>query len=119
MEKAIIAAIIGTIFALLYIMGILFCCGKGGSLIAGYRYEPKAPAALKYHRKIMLRIGLWYLLLIAGLHTCIMLGIYDYLILCHVFIGLTVAVAAIGLLYFNMSKKMKFLMKKEREEDTL
>ena len=119
MEKEIITAIISVVFAFLYIMGIVFCCGKGGSLIAGYHYEAKAPTALKYHKKIMLRIGLWYLFLIASLHACIMLSIYNYFVLCYVFIGFTVAIAVIGLLYFNMSKKMKFLIKKEREEDNL
>lgn len=104
-----------TIFLAMYVMGILFIFGKGGSLIAGYHFAPKGEKANKYHKYIMRRIGIWFLLLISTIHVCTICGLFKYSVVSWVFFGLMIAIAVVGIIWFNTSKKIKHAMKMERE----
>lgn len=74
-----------TLFLAMYIMGILFIFGKGGSLIAGYHFNPKGEKAKVYHKYVMRRIGIWFLLLIVLIHVGTICGLLNYLVASWVF----------------------------------
>lgn len=115
--KDIIATcILGTMGILLYAIGILMLCGKGGILVAGYHYEPKTERAKKYHKKIMRIIGLWYLALVTLIFGCIISALYSSKvgqIVCGVLAGV-VLIAMI--VHLNCSPKMLELRRKERDD---
>lgn len=115
-EKTIAIVLVSTIFAILYILGILMLCGKGGILIAGYHYEPKTERAKKYHKKVMAVIGGWYMLLVSDLLAFIVSALLIKKVLMIVF-GVLVAVIVIAMLvHVNCNPKILELMRKERDD---
>lgn len=115
-EKTIAIVLVSTIFAILYILGILMLCGKGGILVAGYHYEPKTERAKKYHKKVMAVIGGWYMLLVSDLLAFIVSALLLKKVLMIVF-GVLVAVIVVAMLvHVNCSPKMLELMRKERDD---
>ena len=117
MELNVLLAIVlsATLFVFVYIIGVLFSFGKCGILIAGYHFEPKGDKAKVYHKYVMRRIGLWFLMLIATVHIGTVCGLLGYNIVSYIFIGVTFAEAIFGLLCFNFNKKIKKAIQMERE----
>lgn len=117
--KDIIAiCILGTMGILLYAIGILMLCGKGGILVAGYHYEPKTERAKKYHKKVMQIIGLWYLALITSMFVLIVSAILSQKVVA-IISGVLMGLIMIGaLVYLNCNPKMLELRRKERDDYT-
>lgn len=115
--KDIIAiCILGTMGILLYALGILMLCGKGGILVAGYHYEPKTERAKKYHKKVMQIIGLWYLALITSMFVLIISAIYAQKVVAIVS-GVLMGIIMIAMLvHLNCNPKMLELRRKERDD---
>ena len=115
--KDIIAiCILGTMGILLYAIGILMLCGKGGILVAGYHYEPKTERAKKYHKKIMRIIGLWYLALITSMFVLIVSAILSQKVVA-IISGVLMGIIMIAMLvHLNCNPKMLELMRKERDD---
>lgn len=115
--KDIIAAcILGTMGILLYAIGILMLCGKGGILVAGYHYEPKTERAKKYHKKIMRIIGLWYLVLITSMFALIISAILGQNVVA-IISGVLMGIIMIAMLvHLNCNPKMLELRRKERDD---
>lgn len=117
--KDIIAiCILGTMGILLYAIGILMLCGKGGILVAGYHYEPKTERAKKYHKKIMRIIGLWYLALITSMFVLIVSAILSQKVVA-IISGILMGIIMIAMLvHLNCNPKMLELRRKERDDYT-
>ena len=115
--KDIIATcILGTIGILLYAIGILMLCGKGGILVAGYHYEPKTERAKKYHKKVMQIIGWWYLALITSMLVLIVSAILFQKVVA-IISGVLMGIIMIAMLvHLNCSPKMLELRRKERDD---
>ncbi|MEG1535721.1 MAG: hypothetical protein RR416_01980 [Clostridia bacterium] len=113
--KPIISIVISFIFVMLYILGFVFIAGRGGATISGYHFEPKGVKARMCHNYVMRRFGLWYLSLVAFIHTIVLCGINGHTIVVFVTIGALVADIVLGLVWFNKNKKMKRMMFLERK----
>ena len=116
-NKDIIAiCILGTMGILLYALGIMMLCGKGGILVAGYHYEPKTERAKAYHKKVMQIIGLWYLALITSMFILIISAIYSQKVIAIVS-GVLMGIIVIAMIvHLNCSPKMLELRRKERDD---
>lgn len=113
-EEAMAIAI-SVIFFFLYILGIVFLCGKGGIAVAGYHFEPKGEESTKYHKFIMRRMGIWYLFIVLLLHICVIFGLFGHLIACFCALGALVLIGVLGILYFNFNKKIKQARQLEKQ----
>lgn len=111
----VIAILISIIFFIIYLPGVLFLIGKGGIAVAGYHFEAKNDKAKVYHKYIMRRLGVWYLVLIAVLHACILCGMHKKMTACYVLLGLFIVHSVLGLVWFNTNKKIKHARDMEKK----
>lgn len=92
---------------LFIILGILFFCGKGSYLIAGYNTASKAERA-KYDMKALCRAMGWMMFALAA---CWLIAALNFLFdnMAFLWIGevLFCVVAIVGAVYMNTSKKIK------------
>lgn len=115
---SIYAIFVSFIMFFVYLPGIYFLIGKGGITVAGYHFEPKNKKAMVHHKYIMRRLGIWYLLLIALLHSCTLCGMFKQMIACYILLGILIIHSILGLIWFNKNKKIKrarYLEKKLNE----
>lgn len=116
LSKLVQIIIISAFFSLFYIMGVVFCTGHGGRLLGGYHYQPKTKRAMIYHKKLMLRVGIWFIFITLFIHAAVICAVYFRMIEFGVLLGVSVIVAIGGVIYLNSSKKMARLMQLEKDD---
>lgn len=97
----------------------MFLFEKGGLAVAGYHFEPKGEKAIYYHKYIMRRMGLFYIILVGLLHSCVISSVYKQMTAFYILLGLLILHSVIGIILFNTNKNIKktrFLEKKYTEE---
>ena len=67
-----------------------------------------------FHKIILRRAGVFYIILIGLIHACILTGILGKPVACYTLIPITVVWVVAGILYFNLSKKMRFARRQEK-----
>lgn len=89
------------------VLGILFSCGKGSFLIAGYNTASKAERA-KYDEKALCRAMGWMMFALAACWLIAALNfLFENMAFFWVGILLIFIVVVIGAVYMNTSKKIK------------
>ena len=92
---------------LFIILGILFFCGKGSFLIAGYNTANKAERA-KYDEKALCRAMGWLMIALAVCWFIIALNLLlENIVFLWIGLPLFFAVCIVGIVYMNTSKKIK------------
>lgn len=118
MPKLVQIIIISAFFSLFYIIGVVFCTGHGGRLLSGYHYQPKTKRAMKYHKKLMLRVGIMFIFIVVFIHAAVICAVYARMIEFGVLLGISIIVAVGVVIYFNSSKKIARLMQLEKDDYT-
>lgn len=113
-QNELIAVCLSIVFVFLYIPGIFFLFGKGGLSIGGYHYTASSEKGKYFHKIILRRAGVFYIILIGLIHACILTGILGKPVACYTLIPITVVWVVAGILYFNLSKKIRFARRQEK-----
>lgn len=113
-QNELIAVCLSIVFVFLYIPGIFFLFGKGGLSIGGYHYTASSEKGKHFHKIILRRAGVFYIILIGLIHACILTGILGKPVACYTLIPITVVWVVAGILYFNLSKKIRFARRQEK-----
>ena len=113
-QNELIAVCLSIVFVFLYIPGIFFLFGKGGLSIGGYHYTASSEKGKYFHKIILRRAGVFYIILIGLIHACILTGILSKPVACYTLIPITVVWVVAGILYFNLSKKIRFARRQEK-----
>ena len=92
---------------LFILLGILFFCGKGSFLIAGYNTASRAERA-KYDEKALCRAMGWLMFALAVCWLIIALNfLFDSMAFQWIGFLLFFVVCIVGIVYMNTSKKIK------------
>ena len=93
--------------AFFVLLGVIFSCGKGGSLIAGYNTSSPEERA-KYDEKALCRaMGRLMFAFAACTAVVALSGVFDHIAFLWAGIVLYVIMAVSGVIYMNTSKKVK------------
>lgn len=92
---------------LFVLLGILFFCGKGSFLIAGYNTASKAEQA-KYDKKALCRSMGWLMIALAVCWFIVALNfLFESMVFLWVGLVLFFVVIVAGIVYMNTSKRIK------------
>ena len=89
-QNELVAVCLSIVFVFLYIPGIFFLFGKGGLSIGGYHYTASSEKGKYFHKIILRRAGVFYIILIGLIHACILTGILGKPVACYTLIPITV-----------------------------
>lgn len=106
MEHLILWIVYGILFLLFMILGVIFLCGKGDYLIAGYNTASPAERA-KFNKKALCRSMAVMMFAIAFSFIVSALGIFIDIIPPWIGHVLLLAIVLVGLIYINTSKRVK------------